>query len=101
MQDFSFENSTAAVRAYASYSDGYMNDVTDLPGLNITSLAVAYITVNDTVGNITVGALLLMLAHEPIKSSHASRTLWTTARITTCVIHFHELSLQHAWAPAL
>lgn len=31
-----------------------MNDVTDLPGLNVTSLAPLYITVNDSVGNITV-----------------------------------------------
>ena len=54
LQDFSFENSTASIRAYASYSDGFANDVTDLPGLNITSLAAAYLTVNDTVGNITV-----------------------------------------------
>lgn len=54
MQDFSFENSTAAVRAYASYSDGFMNDVTDLPGLNVASAAAQYIAVNDTLTNITV-----------------------------------------------
>lgn len=58
IQDFSFENSTATVRAYASYSDGYANDVTDLPGLNVTSVALAPLTVNDAVGNITVSMLL-------------------------------------------
>ncbi|DBA74581.1 TPA: hypothetical protein ACH3X2_009453 [Trebouxia sp. C0005] len=53
LQDFSYESSSAAVRAYASFSDGFMNDVTDLPGLNITSLAPLYLSVNDSVGNIT------------------------------------------------
>ncbi|DBB14474.1 TPA: hypothetical protein ACH3X3_004761 [Trebouxia sp. C0006] len=55
LQDFSYESSSAAVRAYASYSDGFMNDVTDLPGLNITSLAPLYLSVSDNVGNITAG----------------------------------------------
>lgn len=58
VQDFSFENSTASVRAYASYTDGFANDVTDLAGLNISSLTTA-LTVNDTVGNITVSMLQL------------------------------------------
>lgn len=57
LQDFSLESSSAAVRAYASYSDGFMNDVTDLPGLNITSLAPLYLSVSDNVGNITVSQL--------------------------------------------
>jgi len=57
LQDFSYESSSAAVRAYASYSDGFMNDVTDLPGLNITSLAPLYLSVSDNVGNITVSRL--------------------------------------------
>lgn len=46
-QDLSSESQTAAIRAYASYSDGYMNDVTDLPGLNVSTLAPSYIQVND------------------------------------------------------
>jgi len=62
LQDFSFESSSAAVRAYASYSDGFMNDVTDLPGLNITSLAPLYLSVNDSVGNITVSSHTSLLA---------------------------------------
>ena len=61
LQDFSYESSSAAVRAYASFSDGFMNDVTDLPGLNITSLAPLYLSVNDSVGNITVSRLLSLL----------------------------------------
>ena len=66
MQDFSFENSTAAVRAYASYSDGFANDVTDLPGLNITSLASSYITVNDTIGNIMVSCHQWLTCNVPV-----------------------------------
>ena len=66
LQDFSLESSSAAVRAYASYSDGFMNDVTDLPGLNITSLAPLYLSVNDSVGNITVSSLTSLLASVPV-----------------------------------
>ncbi|KAL0035306.1 hypothetical protein WJX77_000193 [Trebouxia sp. C0004] len=55
LQEFALESSSAAVRAYASYSDGFMNDVTDLPGLNITSLAPLYLSVDNSVGNITAG----------------------------------------------
>ena len=62
LQDFSLESSSAAVRAYASYSDGFMNDVTDLPGLTITSLAPLYLSVSDNVGNITVSCLTSLLA---------------------------------------
>lgn len=60
LQDFSFENSTASVRAYASYSDGYANDVTDLPGLSVTSMPAAPLNVTDIVGNITVSTLCCM-----------------------------------------
>ncbi|KAL3148639.1 hypothetical protein ABBQ38_014062 [Trebouxia sp. C0009 RCD-2024] len=45
--DLSSKSQTAAIRAYASYSDGYMNDVTDLPGLDVSTLAPSYIHVND------------------------------------------------------
>ncbi len=62
LQDFSLETSSAAVRAYASYSDGFMNDVTELPGLNITSLAPLYLSVDDNLGNITVSRLTCLLA---------------------------------------
>ena len=53
-QDLSSESSSALISAYASYSDGFMNDVTDMPGLNVSSLAPSYFTVNRTVSNITV-----------------------------------------------
>lgn len=46
-QDLSSESQLAAVRAYASYSDGYMNDVTDLPGLTVSTAAPSYLKVDD------------------------------------------------------
>ena len=53
-QDLSSESGTASIRAYASYSDGYRNDVTDLPGLNVSSLAPGYLTINGTANNLLV-----------------------------------------------
>ena len=58
VQDLSSESKSATIRAYASYSDGYMNDVTDMPGLNVSSLAPSYLRVNDPAGNITVSPCL-------------------------------------------
>lgn len=55
LQDLSSESGTASIRAYASYSDGYRNDVTDLPGLNVSSLAPGYLTINGTASNLVVG----------------------------------------------
>lgn len=95
-----------------------MNDVTDLPGLNVTSLAPLYITVNDSVGNITVSNCTIcaclavsMMAHFCVNACHMQcylccdltshgpmvlmvSALWFLALCCSC-IHQQACQLQH------
>lgn len=99
VQDLSTETAVATVSAYASFSDGTSQEVTTLPGLQVSSLAPTYLSISGSQSNITV-SMRPKLGPKPAQSMGGRRfsimkCVLLLQALQSCMITLAEAAVVH------